>query len=283
MARRRALLVGISQYPSHPLDGPVHDVELMNIILTEMYYYDTTLMIIDEDATKDNILGGLHWLVEGTQSGDNLVLYYSGHGTHLPVNDRTESGGFDTWVESLVSIEEDFSSLIHDRDLREILIPPLRSGARLCVLLDACFSGGMMRDARPDLGKAKYFPPPRRELLKDIGVTDIDFKVRPTRDNPDERYRLQPFLQDTVDMGQALMISACRDNQVSVDARFGNTYHGVMTFYLAQTLSENNWNMSYVDLITEINNKLDREEFVQDAVCEGHACYFDTLFLGGTK
>ena len=101
--RKRALLVGINLYPdaSMQLNGCVNDVFLISQTLQQNGYEAGDIRILlDDRATRDEILSRLQWLVEGAGPGDERLFYYSGHGAQLPV--YGESGEPDRLDETLV-------------------------------------------------------------------------------------------------------------------------------------------------------------------------------------
>src|SRR5436190_18475232 len=84
---RRALLVGINDYPdpANRLEGCVNDVFLMSAILQECGFAPEDIrVVLNERATATGILDRLEWLLEGTEDGQDRVLFYSGHGAQIP-------------------------------------------------------------------------------------------------------------------------------------------------------------------------------------------------------
>lgn len=92
--RRKALLVGSNYSDSHaPLKGCVNDIWAVQCLLrhTLQYQERQVRMLLDINtsraeavATKENIIAGLKWLVEGAQPGDTLFFYFSGYGAQHP-------------------------------------------------------------------------------------------------------------------------------------------------------------------------------------------------------
>ena len=85
--RRRALLIGINNYPDEAsrLEGCVNDVFLMSSVLQEIGFdADDIRVVLDERATRAAIRDRIDWLLDGTADGQDRVLYYSGHGAQLP-------------------------------------------------------------------------------------------------------------------------------------------------------------------------------------------------------
>jgi hypothetical protein len=108
-----------------------------------------------------------------------------------------------------------------------------------------------------------------------------DLSYLTSRDSINPAARTKPFLVTKLNPGDAVLISGCKDNQYSADGSFNEMYHGALTFYLAQTLRENDWNVGYTDLVTELNHKMDVNNFEQDPQLEGSESAINGLFLGG--
>ena len=90
----KALLVGINKYkiPGADLNGCVNDVANMRDILLKFFGFTTKeiRVLVDERATKKNIMERLKWLVSGAKAGDRLLLHYSGHGSQVVDRDGDE-------------------------------------------------------------------------------------------------------------------------------------------------------------------------------------------------
>ena len=97
--RKRALLVGINNYPDPrwiPLQGAVNDVLLQKELLTHRFGFksDEIRLLTDEEATRDNILKALEeHLVKWAQPGDVVIFHFSGHGSQLADRDNVFPDG----------------------------------------------------------------------------------------------------------------------------------------------------------------------------------------------
>ncbi|MCY4129616.1 MAG: caspase family protein, partial [Gammaproteobacteria bacterium] len=104
--RRRALLIGIDKYRHvSPLNGPVKDAkDLEAFIKGHMGFKKSDVrLLLDREATKKNIMSTVKdWLVEGTNVGDEVFLFYSGHGFQQPDMDGDEADNLD---ETLVPVD----------------------------------------------------------------------------------------------------------------------------------------------------------------------------------
>src|SRR5829696_5812681 len=78
---KKAICVGINNYPgiSNDLQGCVNDAYDWSKLLNE-YGFETSLLL-DSQATRQNIKAALDDLVVSAAEGDVVVFTYSGHGT----------------------------------------------------------------------------------------------------------------------------------------------------------------------------------------------------------
>ena len=150
---RRALLIGIDTYEAvSPLRGPANDAEDMAEFLVEQAGFQRRdlRILLNGEATRDNILAAVEsWLIQGTRPGDDVVLYFSGHGFQQPDLDGDETDGLD---ETLVPVDVRVDSgqvvrgMITDDEIG-LLLDRL-ADRRLVVLVDACHSGTSTRGVR---------------------------------------------------------------------------------------------------------------------------------------
>jgi hypothetical protein len=253
-------------------------------ILKDKYDYTDFRVLDDREATKKKAIRGLQWLCMGAKKGDELVIHYSGHGTQVPVTTETAGFEIDGLDECLVCYDFNWDEPLRDDDLNQF-ITNLSKGVRVLFIADCCFSGTLLRNPLPPKVKNRYIPPPLHTTLTGDINLDEDLCMMSSKHKTRDGKSIvkHKFIVNSTDQGDAILISGCSDKQTSADAYIGGRYHGALTFYLAQTLKEANWNISYADLIIKVNEKLDREEYEQDPQLEGKEAYMSTLFLGGTK
>ena len=165
-ARRRALIIGIEKYRHFkPMLGPVNDALHMASFLTEhtVFQKNDVRLLLDEQATRANILSSIkNWLIGGTRPGDEVFLFFSGHGFFQP---DTNGDEHDKRDETLVPFDAavDYRSrpinvngMIVDDEI-SVLMRQL-SGRRVQVIIDACHSGTSTRGA---LDNWQYIKTPR--------------------------------------------------------------------------------------------------------------------------
>jgi metacaspase-1 len=279
---KRCLLVGINRYPGgNQLNGCVNDTKLVYKICKDIYKFDQFKILTDEEGTKKKIIKELQWLVRGVNPGDTLLFHFSGHGSQVPVNDRTASFEPDGLDEIICNIDLDWDRPIRDDDLGD-MFERLPKGVKTTVILDSCHSGHGLKNPMPNGYKNRYLYPPPSKMLRHghIELND-DLSYLTSRDAVNPVARTKPFLVTKLNPGDAVLISGCKDNQYSADGDFNSIYHGALTFYLAQTLKEHNWKIGYADLVTLLNEKMDQNNFEQDPQLEGSENATSGNFLGG--
>ena len=280
---KKACLVGINKYEGSPLNGCVNDVILVAKALTEKYGFSSSSLkvLTDKEATKSNILEGLRWLTVGACPGDTLVFHYSGHGSQVVVEDPRdthESDGFDEII-CPVDLDFDRGTFIRDHELG-MYFKQLRNVKSL-VILDSCHSGTGLRNGvhpLPEGVKNRFIAPPISNLLMSSAVSiDDDLRLHKIEGHPLSKSR--SCIVDTYEQGDAILISGCKDNQVSADAYIGSRYHGALTFYLMESLKDSNWKVPYSTVIKTVNQKLRNFSYEQEPQLEGKKEFLKLNFL----
>jgi len=148
--RRKALLVGINDYPDpeNQLNGCVNDVFRMSEVLQEMGYDPSEIkVVLNERATSQNLRKMMDWLLKDAESGDTRFFYYSGHGAQIP-SSGMDGDDDDHLDECLVTYDFDWKreNAYTDKEfLKSYSQVPY--GVDFVTVLDCCHSGGMTRDS----------------------------------------------------------------------------------------------------------------------------------------
>lgn len=307
--RRRALLIGIDQYPN-PADclaGCVNDVFSMSATLQDCGFLPDEIRIcLNNRATAEGILSRMAWLVDDARDGDQIVLYFSGHGTRMP-----EYGAFeepDRLTETLVPYDFDWSS---DRSVSDEQIFALYSqlpyGVQFVMIFDCCHAGSMHRQgtARP-----KAITPPddirHRELKwdrKEQMWVERDFKKLNRKFSGKKADNEAYFGKNgfTVRMGRAgplrieskseydaavkassepvgpylpLIIEACGEDERSYEYRHGATSYGAFTFCLTSILRQEK-EVTFRQLVELARERLERLGYKQTPQILGPRIYLD--------
>lgn len=285
---KKAVLVGINAYKNSPLRGCVNDVIVMQQILVKQFGFkqENIRILTDREATKANIITGVKWLTQGVGSGDSIVFHYSGHGSQVMVDDWSSTEETDGRDEILCPVDLDWKNPLRDHELGAYFKRVPKDCTTL-VVLDCCHSGTGLRDGctsgEPQSEydyKNRFMAPPISNVLSNPSVIvkeDLTFGFPNPKD--DSRAMRSPFLVDTVKQGDAILLAGCQENQTSADAWINNRYQGAMTYALGATLTKHNYDVTYKQLMTEVNRYMDRFRFTQNPQLECKKEFFSQKFL----
>ncbi len=183
--QRRALLVGVSDYPKETvgdlqLAGPRNDVALMLDTLKTIGFRDENIRVLadglersaagrpaDGLPTRAAILAGLDDLAAKSGPGDFVLVHLSGHGSQQPIVDPSKhavakADGLEEiflpidigpWEDAVGAVK----NALVDHELGRAVAAIRAKGARVFVVVDACHSGTMTRATGGDV--AKQVPP----------------------------------------------------------------------------------------------------------------------------
>ncbi|PON55909.1 Zinc finger, LSD1-type domain containing protein [Parasponia andersonii] len=237
--RKRAVVCGVSyRGQKRNVKGSVNDVNCMRYFLVEKMGFpvDSILVLTEYETdplripTRRNMQMALRWLVQGSQPGDSLVFYFSGHGDRQEDQDNDEVDGFD---ETLCPVDYELSGKIVDDEINATIVRPLTQGTTLHAIIDACYSGT---------------------------VLDLPFVCKMNRESGCYTWKDQwcpPFCKGTSG-GFAVSISACRDNQTSVETNAlsgGSELTGAMTYSFIQAV-QNEPGLTYGRLLYAMQNTI---------------------------
>lgn len=266
--KRRALLVGINEYPdpANKLDGCVNDVFRISAALQETGFNPEDIRtVFDDRATTAGILERLHWLMDGVCPGDSRFFFYSGHGAQMPAYGAQDK--VDHVNECLVPYDFDWSPdhAVMDSQFFDFY-SQLPYDSSFVAVLDCCHSGGMTRGG---MHKVRGLNPPDdirhrmlrwdpearmweerdlRQLNKDLANTNrSDEFTGPSRvelrlgranflrlpktqqTRRQKRYKHKgPYMP--------VLLQACQADELSYEYRDGVTSYGAFTFALTTAL-----------------------------------------------
>ncbi len=237
--KRIALLVGVGDYgnPKLNLQGPPYDVAAMRDVLVRRWGFKPADVktLVDGDATRANILSELAALSGRSRANDELLIYFSGHGTSalhagLGIPLPHGSGAF---IPSGFKYEAD-SLIVGRTDLVPVISALEAGGRRLWVISDSCYSGNQVRSSMltsPDELPARMIP----AVFKDKAAAqraDLALAEQAPKAGP-YPYRATAYLSASSEGEVA------RDIPRSMMGRtptFDNNPHGAMTDALLRVL-----------------------------------------------
>lgn len=118
------------------LFGCINDANDMKGIATKLGY-SSSEVLIDEDATKANVVSAICSAASSMAGGDTLLLTYSGHGSQVDDVDSDETDAMDeTWCL--------YDQMLIDDELRQMW-SQFKAGTRIFMLSDSCHSGTVAR------------------------------------------------------------------------------------------------------------------------------------------
>lgn len=208
-----AVVVGVNRYPGLKeanLAGCVNDAQAVAQNL-KRYGFEVTVLT-DAQATKSGIMNAVNALKSKSRAQDRVVFYFAGHGS------RSSAGGSVLLPSDAKEGAEgnDLSAQALNEAIRTV---PARSRT---VLLDSCFSGGMMRSfnslqrTRPRL-RTRFHP-------RELGGGTKDLVKVNASDTP------------TGGSGVCYFAASSANEQAGEDD-FGAERHGVFTYYLMRRLT----------------------------------------------
>ena len=259
-----AFIVGISDYihfsdeSGGDLPGAERDARVVRDVLVERWGFPegNIRMLLNEEATKAAITEGMtEWLPANARPGDQITIFFAGHGSQMWDENGDEDDGLDETIAPADVRPETTEFDISDDQMGEWLAALPTDN--VVVALDNCNSGTGTRAVTPFARS--------RELGRDIN--DLAKPASVSR-------RALPGMEDETGFdasdGRVLEISAAQPFQTAVDAFFpaedgGESFHGgAFTTFLVRELWRAPSDASYEEVFTRVRDALKRNRFEQD-------------------
>ena len=227
-----ALLIGINYYDTeYRLNGCLNDANDMKYFLINKNFKNITLLTdaysSNKKPTKTNIIDELIKTLIKSNSGDTIVVTYSGHGSYCLDENNDELRGYD---QTIISCD---LKAIKDDTLKSIIVKYLKKDVTLFCLFDCCYSGS---------------------------VLDLKYQYSDSLNGN----RLTVNEKETDTRGNVIMISGCHDQQTSADAYISDKYNGAMTaafLYCCNNIPRKN--LTWNNLLIGMRKYLKKNEFLQ--------------------
>lgn len=267
---KHALLIGVSDYPEEgdfpigKLEGPRNDVLLMRSTLLSFWGDDAEIVVLadslDRSAyddsnitaaspTRQNILDALDVLAKKVAQGDDVIVYFSGHGSQLPAASlfNDEIDGLDETILPIdAKIQTDDNAYVVENHLRDNALSDalrlvINRGASVWLIVDACHSGTIDRNSDLDRRQRYFrFPPSSQSKV-------IDLNLGPEKSAQLESKGMSAdgfdILVDSAGDGNFVGFFAAEEHAVAEEIPFRRSdgpddlvQHGVMTWTLVQAL-----------------------------------------------
>jgi hypothetical protein len=234
-AKKIALLVGVSQYAnaSHNLMGPANDVKAWQDLLEKNFAVNPTdiVVLLNDKANKPNILLELDRLKTRSQAGDEIVLFFSGHGTSAL--DKSELIPLPQGTGAFITHEKQF--IIGRTDILPRLLT-LDKDRKIWFISDSCYSQNMARstsanliNATQEMAKPKYIAINASEISDRLSAQEKQALKKLDSSIPPYPY------QNTV------TLAAASEGEVALDLPASDTFdgkpHGALTNALIPLLA----------------------------------------------
>ena len=149
-----ALIIGINKYQNvDPLDYAVNDAVAVKEMLIDKYGFKegNIRLIIDEEATKDNIIKGFSDILTRAKEKDRVVVFYAGHGETY----KLPSGGD---MGYLIPVDGNLDNLyLSSIPMKSVYdIAEMSYAKHILYLVDACYGGltlntrGLKKNTTPE-------------------------------------------------------------------------------------------------------------------------------------
>ncbi|MDH5301741.1 MAG: caspase family protein, partial [Gammaproteobacteria bacterium] len=227
--------------------------------------------LVNEKATRENILKQVGLLYSRSAPGDEVFVYFSGHGTSgddrdLNIPLPSESGAFIPYDIAGLSTNEDLLKklIVGRRDLQPVFSRLDKGGRYVFVVMDACYSGNSVRGQYTDTQLPSRFLS-SEDLLPNKGFGD-DLKNSPsTWSNQAESNDKNAYPYEKI---YYLAASGEHEPAQDIPPKMLNIYptidgkpHGAFTDTLLRVLNseieadmDQNGDISYSELKTSVRN-----------------------------
>jgi hypothetical protein len=220
-----ALIFTIGDWPGseNDLDGPPYDSAHVWNFLKSNYPEFIIKRYSDSEVTRKNFLNIISAQLLTMMPDDNLLIYYSGHGTNGI--DPSEPDGY---REGLYLYDGAF----WDDDFTKML-QLIHLGAKVIIILDSCFAHGSTTPKNMHVyGKAKFMH---------------------TEEIPEHFKRTKAILKS--EEMNYLVLAACGENQTSADTIINGEPCGAFTYFWLKTWDRNYTYKQWIDQTAKLIEK----------------------------
>ncbi len=246
MPKKVALCIGQNLYDPNsgvsPLEGCVNDALLIGEML-RVAGFQVIRQVHDQAATQKGILGRLSTEVAKLREGDHFVFWNSSHG--YQVRDRSGDELFDFEDEAINTYDTDPRDPLTDDKLGRI-ISRADPGAIVFLASDSCHSGTLTRafNEEEDADVPRLWVPPADvrfrsgEHLLDLGDYLEGAQETPKKAELEVRRFGRLRRRTSEEEMRHLLLTGCKSDQLSFDAKFPQGWHGAMTYNFVQVVLE---------------------------------------------
>jgi hypothetical protein len=260
MTRIRAVLVGVDEYersdiPS--LHGCVNDVALVRMLLKQYFQVpnERLRVVVNQRATKANILHRLDDMIQRAEPGEVLVFYFSGHGSQIRDRDGDElTDGLDELI-CPHDMDWDRRTYILDDDL-DAIFASLPSDVLLEAFFDCCFWGAGLRELTPE--------PAPQSLRADVRYLPPPLDIASRAEGDEERIDIHRLRACDCFSDRNVMWAAAQEGEACAEDYIEGRANGIFTYWGCRFIAEN-------------IERVDRHSFTREELLEEVRAYLHTL------
>ncbi|WP_414584741.1 caspase family protein [Scytonema sp. PCC 10023] len=250
-----ALLVAIDKY--HPasrvgsLSGCVNDIDAVEAYLQERVAQDgkwevKILILKNQDATREAIINGFQHHLCKANNDDVALFYYAGHGSYETTPPEFWDIEQDRQHETIVCYDsrtENVSDLA-DKELGYLISKVAQKNPHMMVIMDCCHSATGTRDPEVTVRQAAINA--KQRTLDSFIFAQDQPALNQLLSNQTTRVE---WLK-----ARHISLAACRADQVAEEFRDKDgKKRGVFSYFLLETLQKTNGNLTYQDLLRNVN------------------------------
>ena len=268
---KRALLIGISEYPQHQIDkeaswNSIHganDALLLSKTLKAQNFKVRT--ILNKEATASNIRKAIKKLASEATKGDLIYIHISSHGQPFEDKNGDENDGwdesivpYDAYKKPIPGIYQGDKHIIDDE--MELSLASIRKSVGpsgfIYVIIDACHAGEFQRN--DDEEEYIYI----RGTRSGFSLTNKSYTPQINRSSTFK-------IPSNASMSDICMIEACRSYQTNCEIKEDGVYYGPLSFYINRIIRKHDLT-SDLSWLTELDGQMksDRRLSKQNIVIE---------------
>jgi hypothetical protein len=264
---RFALLIGVDDYAQPedpnlrltPLKGPRNDVGAIKSLLTENYRFaddkEHVLTLIGPQAThaairdafKTHLTDNAKRYKESANAEATVVFYFSGHGSYTDDQNKDEGDGVDETLVAYDSRAKGGTDIVDD-EVDDWFEELRRYTKNITFILDSCHSGSATKAVLPASLLPKELPPDARPQPPQKPISRPEVGEAISRDVGNGILpRNQAYVAISGGLPEELSYEA------DVQTEKGTKRHGLLTYYLVNTLRTMPW-ATYWDATMIVRN-----------------------------
>ena len=286
-AGRWALLIGIDFYKSLPLQGAVRDAEDFSQRIERRYIITDIVLLTastptdantvhppenpDSLPTFENVTSRLERITANARDGDLVYIHFAGHGTQKKNSDNPTGDLALVLYDRMTGYR-----YLHGQHFANILKGMVDKGLLVTVVLDCCFSGGVVRDDHSKSFGLRTLPyDSRPDIAYPLTILD---QADVSRDAHHKRNWL-------VNPTGYTILAACSPFEEAGEFEHEGTVHGALSSMLGLALDhyeQSGTRMAFQSLFWYIQSRFKSEYPKQSPVLYGNRgrCFFDRDVMG---